>query len=77
MINDFLKTKFMFCNLKPYILAYISVKVFKINETPFVIAKINNKKSVNKIKIMNNSEIKKIITHLKIKSFERLFEYSK
>ena len=41
-----------------------------------MIAKFNNKKSVNKIKIMNNSEIKKIITNLKIKSFDRLFEYS-
>ena len=45
------------------------------DEIAFVIAKFNNKKSADKIKIMNNSEIKKLISNLKIKSFERLFEY--
>ena len=45
------------------------------DETAFVIAKLNNKKSADKIKIMTNSEIKKLIFYLKIKSFERLFEF--
>jgi len=67
----------MFCNLKPYKLGHILVKDFKINdEAGFVIAKFNNKKSVDKIKFINNSEIKELITNFKIKSFERLFEYT-
>ena len=40
------------------------------------IAKFNNKKSADKIKIMNNSEIKEILTNLRINSFDRLIEYS-
>mgnify|MGYP001964364985 CR=1 FL=1 len=64
--------------LKPYTSIQILVKVFKINdEAWFVIAKFNNKKSADKIKIMNNSEIKELITNFKIKSFEKLFVYSK
>ena len=53
-----------------------SAKVFRVNEeSAFVIAEFKDKKSADKIKIMNNSEIKEIITNLKIKSLERLFEY--
>ena len=64
----------MFCNLKPFTSGQTLVKIFKINdEAGFVIAKFNNKKSGDKI--MNNSEIKEIITNLKIKSFERIFEH--
>ena len=67
----------MFCNLKPYTSGQNFSKIFKINdEAEFATWKFNNKKSADKIKIMNNSEIKKIITNLIIKSFDRLFEYS-
>ena len=54
----------MFCNLKPYTSGQNFSKIFKINdEAGFVIAKFNNKKCSDKIKIMNNSEIKVIITN--------------
>ena len=67
----------MFSNLKRFTSGQTLVKVFKTNDVSgLVIAKFNNKKFADKIKIMNNSEIKKIITNLKIKSFDRLFEYS-
>ena len=64
----------MFSNLKRFTSGQTLVKVFKTNDVSgLVIAKFNNEKSSDKI--MNNSEIKKLTNNLKIKSFERLFEY--
>ena len=71
---DYLKTSHFPKNLKE---GQISAKVFNINdEAAFVIAKFNDKKSADKIKIMNNSEINKLKTNLKIRSFEELIEFS-
>ena len=71
---DYLKTSHFPKNLKE---GQISAKVFNINdEAAFVIAKFNDKKSADKIKIMNNSEINKLKTNLKIRSFEGLIEFS-
>ena len=71
---DYLKTSHFPKNLKE---GQISAKVFSINdEAAFVIAKFNDKKSADKIKIMNNSEINKLKTNLKIRSFEGLIEFS-
>ena len=71
---DYLKTSHFPKNLKE---GQISAKVFSINDkAAFVIAKFNDKKSSDKIKIMNNSEINELKTNLKIKSFEGSIEYS-
>ena len=71
---DYLKTSHFPKNLKE---GQISAKVFRINdEAAFVIAKFNDKKSADKIKIMNNSEINELKTNLKIRSFEGLIEFS-
>ena len=52
-------------------------KVFRVNEeSAFVIAEFKDKKSADKIKIMNNPEINELKTNLKIRSFEGLIEYS-
>ena len=54
-----------------------SAKVFRINEVlAFVIAEFKDKKSADKIKIMNNPEINELKTNLKIRSFEGPIEYS-
>ena len=53
-----------------------SAKVFRVNEeSAFVIAEFKDKKSADKIKIMNNPEINELKTNLKIRSFEGLIEY--
>ena len=53
-----------------------SAKVFRINEvSAFVIAEFKDKKSADKIKIMNNPEINELKTNLKIRSFEGPIEY--
>ena len=53
-----------------------SAKVFRVNEeSAFVIAEFKDKKSADKIKIMNNLEINELKTNLKIRSFEGLIEY--
>ncbi len=53
-----------------------SAKVFKVNEvSAFVIAEFKDKKSADKIKIMNNPEINELKTNLKIRSFEGPIEY--
>ena len=53
-----------------------SAKVFRINEvSAFVIAEFKDKKSADKIKIMNNLEINELKTNLKIRSFEGPIEY--
>ena len=55
----------------------ISAKVFRVNEeSAFVIAEFKDKKSADKIKIMNNPEINELKTNLKIRSFEGPIEYS-
>ena len=41
----------------------------------FVIAEFKDKKSADKIKIMNNPEINELKTNLKIRSFEGPIEY--
>ena len=52
-------------------------KVFRVNEeTAFVIAEFKDRKSADKIKIMNNPEINELKTNLKIRSFEGPIEYS-
>jgi len=54
-----------------------SAKVLRVNEvSAFVIAEFKDKKSVDKIKIMNNLEINKLKTNLKIRSFEGPIDYS-
>ena len=54
-----------------------SAKVFRVNEvSAFVIAKFKDKKTADKIKIMNNPEINELKTNLKIRSFEGPIEYS-
>ena len=54
-----------------------SAKVFRVNEeSAFVIAEFKDKKSADKIKIMNNPEINELKTNLKIRSFEGPIEYS-
>ncbi len=53
-----------------------SAKVFRVNEvSAFVIAEFKDKKSADKIKIMNNLEINELKTNLKIRSFEGSIEY--
>ena len=53
-----------------------SAKVFRVNEvSAFVIAEFKDKKSADKIKIMNNLEINELKTNLKIRSFEGPIEY--
>ena len=53
-----------------------SAKVFRVNEeSAFVIAEFKDKKSADKIKIMNNPEINELKTNLKIRSFEGSIEY--
>ncbi len=53
-----------------------SAKVFRVNEvSAFVIAEFKDKKSADKIKIMNNPEINELKTNLKIRSFEGPIEY--
>ncbi len=55
----------------------ISAKVFRVNEeSAFVIAEFKDRKSADKIKIMNNPEINELKTNLKIRSFEGPIEYS-
>ena len=55
----------------------ISAKFFRVNEkSAFVIAEFKDKKSADKIKIMNNPEINELKTNLKIRSFEGPIEYS-
>ena len=71
---DYLKTTHFPKNLKQ---GQISAKVFRINnEAAFVIARFNDKKSADKIKIMNNSEINELKTNLKLRSFEGPIEYT-
>ena len=54
-----------------------SAKVFRVNEvSAFVIDEFKDKKSADKIKIMNNPEINELKTNLKIRSFEGPIEYS-
>ncbi len=54
----------------------ISAKVFRVNEvSAFVIAEFKDKKSADRIKIMNNVEINELKTNLKIRSFEGPIEY--
>ena len=53
-----------------------SAKVFRVNEvSAFVIAGFKDKKSADRIKIMNNLEINELKTNLKIRSFEGPIEY--
>ena len=53
-----------------------SAKVFRVNEvSAFVIAEFKDKKSADKIKIMNNPEINELKTNLRIRSFEGPIEY--
>ena len=53
-----------------------SAQGFRVNEvSAFVIAGFKDQKSADKIKIMNNPEINKIKTNLKIRSFEGSIEY--
>ena len=71
---DYLKVTHFPKNLKQ---GQISAKVFRINdEAAFVIAGFKDKKTADKIKMMNNSEINELKTNLKIRSFEGLIEYS-
>tara|TARA_A100000164_G_scaffold39008_1_gene29737 strand:- start:5 stop:286 length:282 start_codon:yes stop_codon:yes gene_type:complete len=54
-----------------------SAKVFRVNEvSAFVIAEFKDKKSADRIKIMNNLEINELKTNLKIRSFEGPIQYS-
>ena len=53
-----------------------SAKVFRVNEvSSFIIAEFKDKKSADKIKIMNNLEINELKTNLKIRPFEGPIEY--
>ena len=71
---DYLRFTHFPKNLKQ---AQISAKVFRVNEeSAFVIAEFKDKKSADKIKIMNNPEINELKTNLKIRSFEGPIEYS-
>ena len=55
----------------------MSAKVFKVNElSAFVIAEFEDKKSADKIKMMNNAEINELKSTLKVRSFEGPIEYS-
>ena len=46
-----------------------------INYTTLVIVEFEDKKSADKIKMMNNSEINELKTTLKVRSFEGPLEY--
>ena len=53
-----------------------SAKVFRVNEvSAFVIAEFKDKKSADRIKIMNNLEINELKTNLKTRSYEGPIEY--
>ena len=68
IFSDYLKITHFPKNL---IQGQISSKVFRINvEAAFEVASFNDKKSADKIKIMNNSEIIELKTNLKIRSFD-------
>ena len=49
----------------------MNAKVFKVNE----VSAFEDKKSADKIKMMNNSEINELKTTLKVRSFEGPLEY--
>jgi len=54
----------------------MNAKVFKVNEvSAFVIAKFNDKKSADKIKMINNLEINELKTTLKVRSFKGPLEF--
>ncbi len=54
----------------------LRANVFRINEqSAFVIAKFNDKKSADKIRMMNNPEINELKANLKIRSFEGKLQY--
>ena len=54
----------------------LSGEIFRINDvSAFVIAKFNDKKSADKIKMINNSEINELKVNLKIRSFEGKIDY--
>jgi hypothetical protein len=64
---DYLKATHFPKNLEQ---GQINAKVFKVNEvSAFVIAEFDDKKSADKIKMMNNSEINELKTTLKVRSF--------
>ena len=70
---DYLKATHFPTNLEQ---GQMNAKVFKVNEvSAFVIAEFNDKKSADKIKMMNNSEINELKTTLKVRSFEGPLEY--
>ncbi len=76
-LNDFLDYLKIRHFPKNLIKGQISAKVFIINdEAVFVIARFNDKKSADKIKIMNNSKINELKTNLKLRSFEGPIEYT-
>jgi hypothetical protein len=71
---DYLKTSHFPKNLEQ---GQMSAKVFKVNElSAFVIAEFEDKKSADKIKMMNNAEINELKSTLKVRSFEGPIEYS-
>ena len=70
---DYLKVTHFPKNLEQ---GQINAKVFKVNEvSAFVIAEFEDKKSADKIKVMNNSEINELKTTLKVRSFEGPLKY--
>ena len=70
---DYLKVNHFPKNLEQ---GQINAKVFKVNEiSAFVIVEFEDKKSADKIKMMNNSEINELKTTLKVRSFEGPLEY--
>ena len=72
IFSDYLKITHFPKNL---IQGQISSKVFRINvEAALEVASFNDKKSADKIKIMNNSEIIELKTNLKIRSFDEPIE---
>ena len=71
---DYLKISHFPKNLEQ---GQMSAKVFKVNElSAFVIAEFEDKKSADKIKMMNNAEINELKSTLKVRSFEGPIEYS-
>ena len=70
---DYLKVTHFPKNLEQ---GQINAKVFKVNEiSAFVIVEFEYKKSADKIKMMNNSEINEFKTTLKVRSFKGQLEY--
>ena len=71
---DYLKISHFRKNLER---GQMSANVFKVNEiSAFVIAEFEDKKSADKIKMMNNAEINELKSTLKVRSFEGPIEYS-